>query len=217
MNLTDELNKLTEEFKARAPEAVQVEMKKAHNELMAKKITATALQENQVFPVFELKNQNNKKIKSEVYFKDNNFLVISFYRGGWCPFCNLELRALQGEQEEFYKLGATLVAITPELPDKSLSTAEKNALDFDVLSDENSVLASQVGISFELPENLKPTYKKFGIDLPEHNGYNNYTLPVPATYLIDREGKIHYSFVELDYKLRANPDEIIEKLKGLNN
>lgn len=215
MNLTEELKKTAEGFKARAPEEVQVQMQLAHDELVKQKIIDGARGVGSKFPGFNLLNQKNESREFQDLFEDNNFLVISFYRGGWCPYCNLELRALQSRKEEFKNLGASLVAVTPEKPDHSLSTSEKNELDFEVLSDIDSALSKDLGISFELPENLKPIYAQFGINIPEHNGENNFTLPVPATYLLDRQGEIHYAFLDIDYTVRANPDEVIEKLKEL--
>lgn len=216
MNLVQELEKTAQGFAESAPEEVKLEMQKAHDELVKNKVGQKALRNGNSFPQFKLFNQSGEFRSLDDLLEKNKFLVISFYRGGWCPYCNLELRALQEKRSEFSKLDAGLVAITPEKADNSLTTAEKNDLSFDVLSDLDSKLGKELGLSFELPENLKPIYQKFGINIPEHNGKDNFTLPVPATYLIDQYRNIHYSFVDIDYKVRANPDEILAKLKELN-
>jgi peroxiredoxin len=215
MNLTVELEKTLNDFKEQAPQKVQNEMQKAYEELSRKKVGSDSLSINDTFPDFELINQNNSKVTLDELLKESNYLLITFYRGGWCPYCNLELRALQEKLPELNVLGTNLVAITPERPDQSLSTAEKNELNFSVLSDINSELSSKIGISFELPENLKPIYYKFGIDIPKHNGDNNFTLPVPATYLIDKKKNVLLSFKDVDYTVRLNPEDIINQLEKL--
>lgn len=191
-------------------------MQKAHDELVNKKIGLEAKRTGDKFPGFNLKNHEGDAKKLDSLFEENKFLVVSFYRGGWCPYCNIQLKALQEKLSEFKELSAGLVTITPETPDNSLSTAQKNEIAFDILSDVDSSLAKELGISFELPENLRPLYTQFGIDIPKHNGKNNYTLPIPATYLIDRDGTILFDFLNLNYTVRSNPEDIVNKLKTLN-
>jgi peroxiredoxin len=139
-------------------------------------------------------------------------VVLSFYRGSWCPFCNLELRALQEYMPRFQELGAQLVAVSPQTPDHSLATAEQDEITFEVLSDSGNQVARQFGLVFTLPEELRPIYQTYGIDLPAHNGDASFELPVPATYVIDTEGVIRYAFVNADYRRRAEPEEILAAL-----
>ena len=110
------------------------------------------------------------------------------------------------------ELGATLVAVSPETPDNSLSTAEKNSLTFEVLSDVENRVAHQFGIVFQLPEDLRPIYTEFGINLSAANGDDMFELPIPATYVIDTDRKICMAFVEPDYAKRLDPEEIIATL-----
>nr|WP_246751927.1 peroxiredoxin-like family protein [Bradyrhizobium diazoefficiens] len=109
-------------------------------------------------------------------------LVVVFYRGGWCPYCNLELRAYQAWLSEIKELGARLVAVSPERPDHTSSTAAKNSLGFDVLSDAKGHLADALGIRFELSPQFRELYRKFGHDLPARNGDDAWSLPMPAVY-----------------------------------
>ncbi|WP_088243068.1 peroxiredoxin-like family protein [Calothrix rhizosoleniae] len=136
-------------------------------------------------------------------------VLLTFYRGGWCPYCNLELRALQRSLPELEQYNASLVAISPETPDNSLSTAEKNQLEFAVLSDAGLNVARQYGLVFTLDSELRRIYEQFGIDLPKQNGDESYQLPIPATYVIDPESIIRYAYVNTDYTQRADPKEII--------
>ena len=142
-------------------------------------------------------------------------VVVTFYRGGWCPYCNLELRAYQDVLQDIKDAGATLVAITPELPESSLTTSEKNELKFEVLSDVNSEYAKEIGLVYTLPEELRPIYESFGIELEKHNGKEQFDLPLAATFIVDVDGTITYSFVTADYTVRAEPSEIVKGLKSL--
>lgn len=141
--------------------------------------------------------------------------VLGFYRGGWCPYCNMELNALQKVLSEIEQAGAKLVAISPEVPDHSLATMEKNELTFDVLYDEGNRVAKTFGLVFELPEVLRPLYDELGIDIIGHNGDNSFQLPMPATYIISQQGEILYHFIDADYTKRSEPAEIIEKLREM--
>ena len=143
-------------------------------------------------------------------------VVLSFYRGGWCPYCNLELRALQQALPEITRLGATLVAVSPQTPDESLSTAEKNALAFPVLSDAGSATAKSFGIAYDLAEELRPIYTRFGHALPDKNGDEGWVLPIPATYVIDTDGTIALAYVDVDYRNRLEPAEILTALQSLS-
>ena len=140
---------------------------------------------------------------------------MTFYRGGWCPYCNLELRAYQAVLPEIKAAGATLVAITPELDDASLSTSEKNELEFEVLTDANSDYARELGLVFTLPERLRPIYESFGINVEEHNGEGQFDLPLAATFVVDVDGSIARAFVDADYTLRAEPSDVVEVLRSL--
>ncbi len=114
---------------------------------------------------------------------------------------------------EIEALGAQLITVSPELPDKSLSTAEKNALAFEVLSDVGNKLARDFGLVFSLAEKLRPIYANFGIDIPVYNGDDTFELPMPATYVIGTDGTILHAFVDTDYTKRLEPAEIVEILK----
>jgi len=142
-------------------------------------------------------------------------VVLAFYRGGWCPYCSTELRALQAKLPEIMAAGATLVAISPQTPDNSLSTAEELDLAFTVLSDEGNHVAESFGLVFELPESLREVYQGFGIDLPAANGDTTFRLPLPATYVIGADGIVAWRFADADYTKRAEPDDVIAILEAL--
>jgi len=144
-------------------------------------------------------------------------VVVSFYRGEWCPFSNLELRALQEVLPEMEKLGATLIAISPERPDHGIIATEKNKLTFPVLSDFGNKVARQFGIVFQMGQELKEFSKNvFKNDIAVRNGEDSYELPVPATYVIDKAGVIRFAHVEVDYMTgRAEPEAVLVALDAL--
>ncbi|MEW2086206.1 peroxiredoxin-like family protein [Streptomyces sp. NPDC005283] len=143
-------------------------------------------------------------------------VVLSFYRGAWCPYCNVALRALQQNHQEIAARGARLVAISPQIPDESLSLTEKHELAFEVLSDLGSDTAKQYGLAFDLPDELAAVYDELGFDLQRVNAGHPRTLPLPATYVIDRDGTIRWAFINTDYTTRAEPSDILAALDSLD-
>ena len=142
-------------------------------------------------------------------------LILTFYRGGWCPYCNLELRAYQKALPEIDALGARLIAVTPETPDNALSTAEKNELAFTVLSDDKGRLADALGIRFELSDAVKAYFVQAGHNLPARNGDDRWSLPMPATYVVAKGGRITFAFVDPDYRKRLEPAIALDALRRL--
>jgi peroxiredoxin len=140
-------------------------------------------------------------------------VVLTFYRGAWCPYCDLALRAYQEVLPHIRALGASLVAISPQTPDESLTTAEKKNLTFAVLSDTGNTVARQYGLIFEVSTALDAIHKAFGIDLVRSNGDTSNELPVPATFIIDRDGRIAFAFVDADYRVRLEPAELLRQLE----
>ena len=132
-------------------------------------------------------------------------LVVVFFRGGWCNYCNLQLRDWQRHHEELRRRGATLLAISPQAPETSTATTQDNGLAFPVLSDANLAAANAFGIAFTLAPELVEYFAEIGTDIPVLNGNGLWALPVPATYLIDTQGVIQYADVEPDYRRRPNP------------
>ena len=177
-------------------------------------LAGNALRAGDRFPAIVLKNQMGEDLDLGE-LANIQPLVVTFYRGGWCPYCNLELRAYQKALPGIEALGARLVAITPETPDNSLSTAEKNDLSFSVLSDANGLLSEALGIRFELSPAIRALYQKFGHDLPARNCDDRWSLPMPATFVVEKGGVIAFAFVDPDYRRRLEPDAAIEVLRSL--
>ncbi|MEM6840329.1 MAG: peroxiredoxin-like family protein [Cyanobacteria bacterium P01_C01_bin.120] len=214
MSLTQDLANLAAQNAEQIPQEAQAVMARAGDEIAQLKIEDKSLKTGDRTPDFTLNNALNSSISAADLLKDGP-LVIAFYRGGWCPYCNLELRALQQALPAIKEQGAKLIAISPETPDNSLTTQEKNELSFEVLSDVGNQVARQFGLVFTLPQYLLPIYQSFGIDVAAHNGDENFELPVPATYVVNTQGQIVHHFVNVDYKQRENPENIVAALKQL--
>jgi len=173
-----------------------------------------ALCEGEPIPRFQLPSIEGGLVDAGLLL-ERGPLLISFYRGGWCPYCNIELRALQARLPEIEALGASLVAISPELPDRTLMTVESNALTFPVLFDKGNEVARQ----FRLTHQIDPQVVRYqlgnGNDVATYNGMDTAEVPLPATYVVDAGGVVRYAFVDADYTRRADPDVVIRVLHDL--
>ncbi len=203
-------------FKASWLERVGAETAKMieDDNLALKALAARALKAGAMFPAVNLPNQKGGMTDLAALVAERP-VVVTFYRGGWCPYCNLELRAFQKALPQIEGMGAWLVAISPETPDNSLSTAEKNALAFDVLSDSEGRLADALGIRFELSDAVRAYFIKAGHDLPARNGDDKWSLPMPATYVVERGGRVTLAHVDPDYRQRLDPSAALAALRDL--
>lgn len=211
MTLTEQLSAYATQSASRLPFEAQTIMKDAIKELEYAGLGKKARKKGQELPHISLPNAQGDVIHIQEILKTNK-VVIAFYRGGWCPYCNLELKALQEKLPEIEAKGAKLIAITPESPDQSLTTKEKNELRFEILTDANNEVARSLGLVYKLPTNLVNLYKTFGIDLEKSQGVASNELPIAATYIVDQNGIITYDFIEEDYKLRAEPSQIVSAI-----
>lgn len=214
MNLSAELQALTENVRQQAPAAVFTAMEKANVKLANSGLTDRALKPGDRIPDFALPDVSGRIVTSAELLRRSGLLLLSFYRGDWCPYCNLELKALAARQTDIVAAGATLVAISPQTPDASLTTSEKHRLQFPVLSDAGNKVARKFGLVFRIDESLMPIYQAFGIDLMAHNGDDSFELPVPATYLVDRDGGVLEAFVNTDYRARLEPDTALTWIRA---
>lgn len=209
-----ELNKELQEFskKSKASEGQKAIMMKSFKDIEASGILKKVPQKGETLKDAELVNAKGEKTKLYGLIGDQA-AVITFYRGGWCPYCNMTLRHYQKNLDKIKDAGAKLIAISPQVADDSLSTQQKNNLEFSVLSDLNNDYARSLNIVFPLGDELTQVYKEYGINLEKNQGNDKWELPLAATFVVDKDKKIQYVFTDIDYKKRAEMKDILKALK----
>jgi peroxiredoxin len=212
MSLKEDLAEFRSGWFVRVPIERQAIMARHITELR-NGLAKTSLKAGDRAPAIVLRNARGQTVDVETLLEKGP-VVLTFYRGGWCPYCNLELRAYQRVLPDIRAAGASLVAISPEKPDNTLSTAEKNSLTFEVLSDIGQKVGRAFRLVYEFSDELKTAYRDFGLDIPAKNGvYTEWALPISATYVIDRDGLILYAYNDADYRDRADPSEVLGVLR----
>jgi len=219
MTLQARLDAFKADFKAGkapyfAPADIHPIMERATAELIASGQAGRALKAGDRAPAFILKDPEGKPVSSADLLAQGP-LVISFYRGVWCPYCNLELQALQEALPQFRELNAGLVAISPQTAANSRKAQRQNKLDFPILSDTHNDVAAAFGLRFALPDYLSDLYRQLKNDLPSFNDDPAWTLPMPARYVIGQDGVIAYAEVNPDYTQRPEPDSMLPVLRRL--
>ncbi|MDX1350117.1 MAG: peroxiredoxin-like family protein [Putridiphycobacter sp.] len=215
---TPSLQSLLDERKANFEKTATDDKKQKYAEglqaVRDSQIVENALQLGDIAPDFTLTNASGEAVN--LYNElESGPVILMWYRGGWCPYCNITLHAMQENLPKFKAHGANLLALTPELPDSSMSTTEKNELAFQVLSDVDNRIARTYKVVFKLTEAVGNLYEN-GFGLSKYNGNNSNELPLAATYIIGQDKVIKYAFLDADYRNRAEPSEIIEVLNSLS-
>jgi peroxiredoxin len=212
MSLKEQLAEYRAGWYKRVPPERQAIMQRHIDGLRTGAIARSMLKVGDRAPAIVLTNAKGQTVDVATLLKKGP-VIVTFYRGGWCPYCNFELKAYQEILPEIAAAGASLVAISPEKPDDSLSTAEKNALSFEVLSDVGQNVGRAFGLVYDFTDELKSAYRGFNLDIPARNGTpDQWALPVSATYVIDRDGIIIYAYTDPDYRDRADPREVLAAL-----
>ncbi|CAM2995556.1 peroxiredoxin-like family protein [Flavobacterium frigoris] len=200
-------------WEAKAPEQIKEIYAEGIADVTRQNVVVNAKKNHDIVPNFILTNATGKEVQLSDYLKKGP-VVLTWYRGGWCPYCNMTLHYLQEQLPNIQLKGANLLALTPELPDKSMSTVEKHELQFEVLSDVGNKVAKEYGIVFKLTDAVADTYQK-GFDLHGFNGDESDELPLAATYVIDQNGVIVYTFLDAEYRNRAEAKDILAALDSL--
>ncbi len=219
MTLQTQLDAFKADFKGGkapyfAPQEIHPVMERATAELIASGQAGRALKAGDRAPTFTLNDPDGRPVSSTDLLAKGP-LIISFYRGVWCPYCNLELQALQETLPQFQALGAGLLARSPQTAANSRKSQRQNKLDFPILSDTHNDVAAAFGLRFTLPAYLVDLYKSLKNDLPAFNDDPAWTLPMPARYVIGQNGVIAYAEVNPDYTLRPEPDSMLPVLQSL--
>lgn len=213
MSLEQELADFNAKFEASAPPGAAAFLNSKIEELTAAFPFDRILKPGDLVPEFSLPGFTSEPV-SLLETLAGGPVVLSFYCGAWCPYCNIQLAAYERALLAIAEAGGCLVAISPQKPDGSLSMSEKNNLTFDVLSDAGNAVARRFGLVYKLPDDLKIAYSSFGIDLSDVNGDDSWELPIPATFVVGSNGRVQLAHAEADYRKRLAPEVIVEALRA---
>lgn len=205
-----------DEYNAAKKEKMSAEvlmtMARTTTELKNTGIENRALRAGDRIPEFTLPNQHGE-MRRFADFLTESTVVLNIYRGGWCPYCNFEMKALADALPEIEAAGAKLVGMSPEAPDHAQDTVSRHDIGIEILSDAGNVVSERLGLVFSLAEELRPIYLGAGLDIPAYNGDESFRLPVPATYIVGPDGIIKADFVNADYTQRMEPRDIVAFLR----
>jgi peroxiredoxin len=221
MSLQDRIDAFKADFEAgrppyNAPSHIHEPMSRATRELIESGAASHALKVGDKAPAFTLKDPEGHEVSSTTLLARGP-LIVSFYRGVWCPYCNMELKALQAALPDLESFGAQLVAISPQAAPNSRKSVRENNLTFPILTDPRNDVAYAFGIRFRMPDYLIDLYANvFKNDLPNFNGDASWTLPMPARFVIGQDGTIVYAEVNPDYTKRPDPAELLPALQVLH-
>ena len=213
-SLKDQLNSLHQAILAQVPAAAAKTFDRSVELVDRAGILSRAVALGDQAPSFTLPGVDGRAVSLHDILAAGPVVVV-FYRGGWCPYCNLQLRALQAVLPQIEAAGGRLVAISPQTPDESLSTQQKAGLGFDVLSDAGSTTSRRYGLVHVVDQATREVLRQFGNDLERINGTDAWELPVPATYVIDRSGAVVFAHAEADYRRRVEPNAVVAALQQL--
>ncbi|MEM9540800.1 MAG: peroxiredoxin-like family protein [Cyanobacteria bacterium P01_E01_bin.42] len=214
--LTEQLSQKRNDLRTRVISSDKLAVIDEETERIARSgMVEKCLQVGDRVPDFSLLDTNGETIDLQTLLA-KGIVILSFYRGNWCPYCNLELKALETIYQTVNALNASVVAVSPQSRKYSLSMREKKKLSFPVLSDPQNRIARLFGIVHQVPEHLWHTYRELQADFTQYNEHPALELPLPATFIIRQEGTIAYSFIDADYTKRLDPVEIVSILKQLN-
>lgn len=211
MPLQERLRAVKKVFSARAPAPTVKAVLRSIEELLESGQGARALRAGDIAPMFNLMDTEGRKFSSELALRMGP-LVVAFYRGIWCPYCNAELKALQEAHAALRERGAHMVALSPQTMQNSRKSQRKAGMTFPVLMDPGGVVAAAYGLRWTTPEYLRDIHRKANADLTLVNGENSWALPMPARYVIAQDGIIQYAEINPDFTKRPEPSEMFPYL-----
>ena len=210
--LTDKIAALNDDLAGQMPTEVLATFGREIEALARSGIASSGLREGTLAPDFTLPDVHGRAVTLSALLQQGP-VVLTFYRGEWCPYCNLQLRAYEAIVPQIQELGANLVAVSPQTPDHSLATIEQKSLTFPVRSDAGNEVARRYGLVYSLSQTLRVVSP----DLPAYNGDESWELPMPGTFVIAPDGTVRLAFVEADWTRRLEPAALLDALRALTN
>lgn len=209
----DQRDDLNQAMAGQAPSGVLSGFAAAAAQLDAVDFAARAPKVGEVASDFTLPDQDGERVRLSQLLQQGPVILI-FYRGEWCPYCNLQMRTFQARLPEIAAVGGGLIAISAQTPDHSVAMANKNELGFPVLSDLGGEVIELYGLRYEVDAETRKLFDTVGNDLAEYNGEGGWILPAAATFVIGRDGKVQYAHVRGDWRERAEPDDVLAILRS---
>lgn len=207
---TEQLEQIENHVRTNVPENIKNIIFQAIDDHKVAFDPSKVIKTGEKFPDFTLSNAVNKEISySNLLASSEKGILITFYRGEWCPYCNISLAFLQKHLADFQARGVTVIAISPELPNTSITTAEKHALKFEVLSDAGNKVARELGIVWRQFDSLAEVSKAMGVDQAQRNGDDSRELPVPTNLLVDKSGIVRNVYTDPDWSKRLEPSVML--------
>ena len=216
MSLQDQLDAFKAQFKTQAPAEAFEAFARSTQELVDSGQAERAVAAGDVAPDFTLTDQDGETVSLKSLLAKGP-VVVSFYRGVWCPYCNIELKALEAAHDEIKARGASLVAISMQGASDSRKSQRDNKLSFPILTDQAGALAAEFGIRWTLQDYVIPIHSGFGVELPKIHGDGQWNLPMPARYVIDTDGSVAYAEVSPDYTRRPDPSDLFPVLDEITH
>lgn len=213
-NLAKQIEILNKELSKQLPQEINELFAQSIKDLKDQKIDEKAMTVGMSLPSFSLINSESQRVDSQQLLNQYDRMVLFFFRGSWCPYCNLELRAIQEFITQNQLDHVRILAVSPQIPSYSKQLITDNNLDFELLYDQNNELAKKLGIAFTLQDYAQIAYSGLGIDLSSFNDNDNQELPIPAVFVIDKNSIITYSFVDSNYVNRINLEDLVSVLKA---
>ena len=201
-NLQNKLDERRE--RSSIPSDVREIMVQANEYLRKSGIEKKAIKKDMKIPQFSLGGRSVSD-----YHKKNN-IILKFYRGSWCPYCMIELKEYEAMYDKIKASNCEIVGITPDKKKEISKTKKKFNLSFPIYQDKDNGIAKKFGLAFKLNGDIQAIYKKFGIDLEKSHGNDKFELPMPGTYVVNKDGKVIYSYFDVDYTKRAEPREVLK-------
>jgi peroxiredoxin len=214
MSLNERLAALTAQFKSAMSADESAVVEQAAELLRRSGIADRAVKVGQAAPDFTLKDEDGTSV-SLAQTRERGPVIVTFYRGVWCPYCNEDLKALQAALPTFRSMGASLISISPQSPANSRKSKRDNGLDYPILSDQGNAVADRYGLAYSFPNDLRQLYIRWGINLEAFNGDASWRLPIPGRFVVQPDGLIAYAEVDPDYTRRPDPSELIPVLDRL--
>ena len=214
MPLQDELDALRDKCYENAPPHIRRVRQEAIDDLVSSGIAERAIHAGDHAFEFRLRDPDGKTISSYTVLNSGPVLIV-FYRGGWCPYCKLDLRAIQAVARQLRSSGASIIAVSQQSANESHSTERMNGLSFPSLVDRGGKVARAFGLRWKLSRELHAAEIECGLDLAAVNGESSWTLTMPARYVISPEGIVEYADISADYTRRCDPTELFPVLSQI--